>query len=42
MKLLYSETDFACMNKLIEVKSADKMTENQRQAFVKEFFSISG
>ena len=26
----------------IEVKSADKMTENQQQAFVKEFFSIPG
>jgi len=26
----------------IDVKSADKMTENQQQAFVKEFFSIPG
>ena len=25
----------------IEVKSADKMTENQRQAFVKEYFKTS-
>jgi hypothetical protein len=26
----------------IEVKPADKMTENQQQAFVKKYFSISG
>lgn len=27
---------------IIEVKPADKMTENQQQAFVKEHFKISG